>query len=276
MNNLKVQENNSTSFSLTPRNLQEALEFAKILASSSFVPPQFRNKPHDVLVCVQYGAEIGIQPIQALQNISVINSRPCIWGDLMLALVLSHPDFEDIQETDDGNTAKCVLKRKNMTAHTATFSIDDAKIAHLFGKQGSWTTHPFRMRQMRARGFAIRNVFADALKGIGMREEIEDYEQKNKKVVPIKDAEKKSKMDFIKEKLNSDAEDGCVTTLQEQLEEIVKENWDGENCVDQLLIDSWLDKAGVDSIFDLSDDQAEKCIQFIKNKLEQGVVKNTG
>jgi hypothetical protein len=56
--------------------------------------------------------------------------------------------------------------------------MDDAKAAGLMGKQGPWTNYPKRMRQMRARGFAVRDVFPDVLKGIPVAEELMDYEEK--------------------------------------------------------------------------------------------------
>ncbi len=105
------------TFSLAPQNLTEAMKFAEMLAKSSLVPVNFKNKPGDIIAAIQLGAEVGLQPIQALQNIAVINGRPCLWGDSLLALVQSHPAFEWIKEEDDGHTATCVVKRKNGPEH---------------------------------------------------------------------------------------------------------------------------------------------------------------
>ena len=52
--------------------------------------------------------------------------------------------------------------------------MDDAKAAGLLGKQGPWTQYPKRMRQMRARAFAVRDVFPDVLKGLPVAEEVMD------------------------------------------------------------------------------------------------------
>src|SRR3546814_15538068 len=43
------------------------------------------------------------------------------------------------------------------------------------GKQGPWSQYPQRMRQMRARAWAMRDGFADVLKGIGIAEEVRDF-----------------------------------------------------------------------------------------------------
>ena len=67
--------------SLVPQTLTEATELAGLLAQSTIVPIDFRGKPGDVLVAMMMGGEVGLSPIQSLQNIAVINGRPCIWGD---------------------------------------------------------------------------------------------------------------------------------------------------------------------------------------------------
>ena len=49
-----------------------------------------------------------------------------------------------------------------------------AKKASLWTKPGPWQQYPDRMLQMRARGFALRDTFADVLRGLISREEAED------------------------------------------------------------------------------------------------------
>jgi hypothetical protein len=51
--------------------MTEAIEFSNMLSRSQMVPKNYQNKPEDVLVAVQWGYEIGLAPLQALQNISV-------------------------------------------------------------------------------------------------------------------------------------------------------------------------------------------------------------
>ena len=63
---------------LEPTNLKEAKEFAETLSKSGLVPKEFQAKPANILVAVQWGYEIGLAPMQALQNIAVINGRPSL------------------------------------------------------------------------------------------------------------------------------------------------------------------------------------------------------
>lgn len=67
-------------FSLTPQSLDEALRFADMLSKSSIVPKDYQGNPGNVIVAIQWGAELGLAPLQAMQSVAVINGRPSIWG----------------------------------------------------------------------------------------------------------------------------------------------------------------------------------------------------
>lgn len=159
------------------RSFTEMSRFCKAVINSGLAPKSF-NSPEAVMVAIQHGMELGLAPMQALQSIAVINGRPVIYGDAALALATAHPSFLDIEETTDGTTATCVIKRRDRSAVVRTFSEADAKKAGLWGKSGPWAQYPARMLQMRARGWALRDAFPDALKGLGIREEVQDYQVK--------------------------------------------------------------------------------------------------
>lgn len=162
---------------LNPTNLAEAMEMAKLLADSSIVPKDFMGKPGNVLVAVQWGAELGLAPLQAMQSIAVINGRPSIWGDAMLALVQGSGVLESIDEqiSEDGQVATCTIRRRGQANPVVRqFTMDEAKKAGLAGKAGPWLQYPRRMLQLRARGFALRDAFADVLRGVAIAEEVRD------------------------------------------------------------------------------------------------------
>lgn len=161
-----------------PTTFEEAYRIAKVLAASDLVPKDYRDKPENCLVAMQWGADVGLPGLQALQNIAVINGRPSIWGDAAKALVLNASDCEDIQEHIEGEgdemVAVCIVKRKGRKPVEQRFTVSDAKKANLWGKAGPWQNYPKRMLQMRARGFAMRDSFPDALRGLSIAEEAQD------------------------------------------------------------------------------------------------------
>ena len=86
------------AFDLQPRTISEAMEYARLISASQLCPNEYRGKPQDVLIAVQMGAEIGVSPMQALQNIAVINGRAAMWGDLLIGLVQRSGLLESIKE----------------------------------------------------------------------------------------------------------------------------------------------------------------------------------
>jgi hypothetical protein len=165
---------------LEPTTLAEAKEFADIASKSELVPKDYQGKAYNVLIAIQFGKELGVQPMQALQGIAVVNGRPAVWGDLALAIVMAHPDFVDIEEDDfsiikSAGKATCIITRRGRKPVQRSFSKEDATRANLTSKSGPWMQYPERMLQMRARGFAIRDAFPDAMKGLVTAEEAGDY-----------------------------------------------------------------------------------------------------
>lgn len=162
-------------------SMEEMWRFCVAVVSSR----QFKDveTPEIALIRLQAGLELGLTPIWSLANIMVTNGRPAVWGDALLGLVLNHPQCVDVIETieNEGNalkeTAVCEVRRKGREPVIRKFGIADAKQAQLTGK-GVHGPYPKRMRQMRARSWACRDAFADALRGLGVREELESIEPK--------------------------------------------------------------------------------------------------
>ena len=183
-----------------PATVTEAIQFSEMLANSNMVPKQYMGKPQDIMVCIQWGMEMGLAPMQALQNIAVINGKPSVYGDAMMALVQASPVCEGVEESieDEGTpnpVAVCVARRKGRAPVTVRFSVEDAKRAGLWGKQGPWQAYPKRMLQMRARGFALRDAYPDVLKGLITTEEAQDYPEETKR--PPKDITPRNPLDVL-------------------------------------------------------------------------------
>jgi len=172
---------------LVLRTLDDMYRFAKYVSASGLAPKGI-EKPEAILVALQYGAELGLSPAQSLQNIAVINGRPSLWGDTMLALCMSSPVWDeeafhewfDGKPGTDGFTAHCRVKRRGRKEPVVrSFSVADAKAAGLWGKSGPWAQYATRMLQMRARSWALRDAFPDILRGCLAAEEAMDISSQN-------------------------------------------------------------------------------------------------
>lgn len=163
---------------LVPQTLEEAFRLAGALAASGMAPRGI-DKPEQIMVAILAGAELGLAPFQSLQSFAVVNNRPTLWGDGLLAVVRGRGVRvkEWFDNDDEPTKAFCHVTRPDTGEEVErSFSIADAKKANLLGKQGPWQTNQKRMLQMRARAFALRDGCADMLRGIQVREEVEDYQ----------------------------------------------------------------------------------------------------
>jgi hypothetical protein len=172
---------------LSLTTLDEMWRFAQYVASSGLAPKGVES-PQAILVALQMGAEVGLTPMASLQNIAVINGRPSLWGDAMLAVCQGSGmfDFESFKEDWSGEKedfgCTCTVRRlPNGAPTTRTFTVADARKAGLWDKTGPWKTSPRRMLQMRARSFALRDTFSDILRGFHCAEEVMDIEQRTER-----------------------------------------------------------------------------------------------
>lgn len=158
----------------------EMRTFANYLATSDMVPKAYIQKPGNVMVALSVALRFNLDPLSVMEGLAVINGQPSFYGDLLLAVCMAHPDFEDIDESHTGEgddlTATCVVKRRGRTPKVGTFSVREAREAKLLEKAGPWMYYKRRMTRMRARAFALRDQFADILKGIGFAEEQADVQ----------------------------------------------------------------------------------------------------
>ena len=163
---------------LIPQSLDEAFRVSQAIAASGLAPRGI-DKAEQIMVAIMAGAELGLAPFQSLQSFAIVNNRPTLWGDGLLAVVRARGVRvrEWLEGEGDGMVANCLAIRPDTGEEVErTFSVADAKKAGLWGKTGPWQQYPKRMLQMRARALALRDGCADMLRGIQVREEVEDYQ----------------------------------------------------------------------------------------------------
>ncbi len=164
---------------LAPQNIEEAFRLAQALArAGDMVPKHFQDKPDMIMAAIVRGMEIGLAPMQALSNIAVINGRASVWGDALPALMQRAGHSIDCVVTGDGDdmvATATLIRGDTGQVIVRSFSAKDAKMAGLWGKQGPWQQYKPRMLSMRARTLACRDGAADALMGLQVAEEVQDY-----------------------------------------------------------------------------------------------------
>jgi hypothetical protein len=175
---------------IVPQDFEDGFRLARVIFASGLAPLEY-DSPEKIMIAVMTGLELGIPPMQAMQRIAIINKRPTIWGDLAIALVRRSKNCVYVKEWFEGEgdsfKAVCEAKRRDSGEVVRTeFSIADAKRARLWDerakvlKRGETQDNPSpwfrfwkRMLQMRSRAFCLRDLFADVLGGLYIREELE-------------------------------------------------------------------------------------------------------
>ena len=166
---------------IIPQSWSEIVSMAAAIVRAGMAPKHYEGSVEKASVAIMAGLEVGLAPLAALQGIYVINNTPTLYGDALLALVRGSGLLEDISEEqieDEAGVptlARCRVKRRGQASWAEQeITQVQAKKAGWWGKSGPWTATPKRMMQMRARGWVLRDTFADVLKGIKPAEEMED------------------------------------------------------------------------------------------------------
>lgn len=158
------------------RNVAQVFGFAELLTEAGMLPKGINAKGATVAIIA--GRALGLDPFQAVQSIAVVNGRPTLWGDAMVAVVKASGLVEDesVEHAKEGDD--CVvryrIKRKGVaTPYEGSFSLKEATKAGLMNKD-IWKQYTKRMLFNRARAYALRDGFADVLKGFRCYEEERD------------------------------------------------------------------------------------------------------
>lgn len=147
---------------------------AAMLVKTGFLPSAIKTAEQAVAIMLT-GRELDIPAMAALRSIDVIQGKPTVSPQLMLALVNRSGQLEEFSLSFDGETvalaAYCTMKRQGRPAHTCRFSITDAKSLGLASK-ANWQQQPRVMLQWRAVAACCRVVFPDVILGLYTSEEM--------------------------------------------------------------------------------------------------------
>ncbi|HVQ45125.1 MAG TPA: recombinase RecT [Candidatus Saccharimonadia bacterium] len=149
------------------------MEMARELVASGLLPKGI-DKPAAALAVIQKGREIGIPPMYALSNIGIINGRPVVGAEVMLAMVYRDHGDQAIQFVET-SAQRCAVsyKRKSWPqARAFEWTMENAEQAGLLGKGGPWKQYPAAMLRARCISAVARLAFPDSLGGMYTPEEL--------------------------------------------------------------------------------------------------------
>jgi len=151
-----------------------AYQVAERLASSAFVPAQFKNKPVELTAAILSGLEVGLSPMAAMRSFDIIQGQAAPKAITLRAVVQSHGHEMVLVESTNTRCRMKGRRRGSEEWQPVTWTIDRARDLQLTGKD-NWKKQPGAMLLARATSELARLIASDAILGIGYSaEEVAD------------------------------------------------------------------------------------------------------
>lgn len=147
-------------------SLQDKVQYAERLAGASLLPKSYMNQPANVLLAMEMGDAMGIPPIQAINEIHVIEGKPSASANLIGAMVRRAGHKLRVQGDDKAATAQIIRADDPDFTFEVTWDLDRAKQAGLMSGKNNWAKYPAAMLKARAITEVARAATPDALYGV--------------------------------------------------------------------------------------------------------------
>lgn len=144
--------------------MDAASKLATALCATDMVPKQYKNKPDDGAAAILYGAELGLNPIQSLQNVMVINGKPGVEARTMVAFLKTKGYLVETVESSD---TRVTVRGTAPSGHveTSTWTIERAATAG-YTSNALYKKIPAQMLYAKAATEVCRKLAPDVLLGI--------------------------------------------------------------------------------------------------------------
>ena len=170
-----------TKIEPTQISLDKMMEMAQMLAKSTIVPQEYRNRPENVFLALDTANRMGMSPMAIMSNMYVVQGRPNFSGSFIAGLIKSTPLFSDVELVWVGEEGKenwgCYVKAiETRTGNEVKGATVTLKMAQLEGwnRNPKWQSMPELMLSYRAYSFFGRTHASELLSGIYDRDEMED------------------------------------------------------------------------------------------------------
>jgi len=163
----------ATPRGIAPSTFDGVWGMAERLATArGFVPVAMEDNPGAIAACILTGLELGLGPMQSLRSIHIIEGKPTLSADLMLAIAI-RGGVRATWSATDNERASLRLERDGREPFDYTWTMGDAQTAGLASRQ-NWRKYPAAMLRARCVSAALRAYCPDVLgAGVYVEGEIE-------------------------------------------------------------------------------------------------------
>jgi hypothetical protein len=154
------------SLAIVPRTFVDIQTMAETFSKSALLPDALKGKVPDLVFQIMAGAELGLAPVASIRGIHIIQGKPTLASDTMMALCLSSGLCEYFTQIEATATSVTFETKRKGSPHPqrCTWTMEDAKRAALHQKD-TWRAHPRQMLASRAKAELARSAYPDVLAG---------------------------------------------------------------------------------------------------------------
>lgn len=160
-----------------PQTATEAWQLARYYGASKLIPAPLRQTG-DIFVTIMAGRDFGWSPMQALRGIHVVEGKPSLSADAMVAIVKSSGKckYFRLVKSDEKEAIYETHREGDPEPVRMGFTITEAEAAGLLAKKGPWHTYRKRMLRNRAKSVLCKEVYEDIFFGVYEDEESREVE----------------------------------------------------------------------------------------------------
>ena len=203
--NQELTTSNRLGMQTVPQTFNEQMRFAEVISQAKgMLPRAYEGNPANVLVAIQYGASLGIEPMAALQNIDVIQGTPTLSAKAVAAMVRANGHKLWMSEDEQNMSATCTIVRNDDKEHPVTVTRDKAWAQRMgLLTKDNYKKQPTTMLMWRAVTACANRACPELFLGLGGAytadelHDMDDIAPVEATVVEDDDAWPKSKLDLI-------------------------------------------------------------------------------
>lgn len=164
----------STALALRQPITSEVVTMATQLAPAIHQSRLFGvNSEEQALAVMLVGHELGFSLTGSFSYVHIIQGKPSVSPQGVLALVMASGELESWSHDTDRATYYTVrMKRRNGLEHTETFTLHDAINADLVKPDSAWVKWLPNMLKWRCIGFCLDVLFPDLIGGLLRADEL--------------------------------------------------------------------------------------------------------
>lgn len=154
--------------------LADQLRFAQVLINSKALPPQIKDR-YVAFAIIQAGKEMGMQPMESFQSLTMINSRIVIWGSALTKRLRMHGWKITWLTEDTKAEIECEVQIEKGD-ECYRYAISPKELEKIKSKP-AYSADPKMKLRYHALSRLVRTQVAEVMNGIYAKEEIEDFEE---------------------------------------------------------------------------------------------------